>query len=238
MVCKLEVRHGQRVMEYRPVDQVSPGSRNHSAFLANQRRRRRTTRDPRAVATANSDLWHLRMGHIGQWALHKLGKHVHEVHIDWTDLKTEYRGFLRVMFITCRWTGIVFPYFMSTHGSEQENLQVVKDFVQWCDRRYNLKVKVVRSDNELNRGRTKAWIRDQGISFEASAPNTYDQNGRAERSGGVVMEKARAMRISAKLPHDMWMESVNTAVYLYNRTPRHANKWETPYERFYTFLDQ
>jgi len=160
------------------------------------------------------------------------------VHIDWTDLETEYRGFLRVMFITCRWTGMVFPYFMSTHGTEQENLRVVKDFVQWCHRRYNLRVKVIRSDNELNRGRTKAWIRDQGISFEASAPNTHDQNGRAERSGGVIMEKARAMRISAKLPHDMWMESVNAAVYLYNRTPRHASRWETPYKRFYTFLDQ
>ena len=52
------------------------------------------------------------------------------------------------------------------------------------------------------------------------------------------MEKARAMRISAKLPHDMWIESVNAAVYLYNKTPRHANEWETLYERFYTFLDQ
>jgi hypothetical protein len=58
------------------VDQVLLGSRNHSGFLANQRRRRRTTRDPRVVATVKSDLWHLRMGYIRQWALHKLGKHV------------------------------------------------------------------------------------------------------------------------------------------------------------------
>ena len=51
------------------------------------------------------------------------------------------------------------------------------------------------------------------------------------------MEKARVMRISTKLPYDMWMELVNAAVYLYNRTLRHTNEWETLYKRFYTFLD-
>jgi len=46
------------------------------------------------------------------------------------------------------------------------------------------------------------------------------------------------MRIGAKLPHDLWQETVDTAVYLYNRTPRYANDWQTPYERFYTYLGQ
>jgi hypothetical protein len=127
------------------------------------------------------------------------------------------------MFITCRWTGMVFPYFMNTHGKEQESLKVLKDFVQWCQKRYNLQVKVIRSDNEMNRGRTKAWMQDQGITFEPLAPETHDQNRRAKRSGGVIIEKARSMRISARLPHDLWIEIINSAVYLYNRTPRYAN---------------
>jgi hypothetical protein len=79
-------------------------------------------------------------------------------------------------------------------------------------------------------------MREQGISFKPSAPDTHDQNRRAERSGGVIIAKARLMRIGAKLPHDLWQETVNTAVYLYNRTPRYANDWQTPYERFYTYL--
>jgi hypothetical protein len=83
---------------------------------------------------------------------------------------------------------------------------------------YGLVVKVIRSDNELNKGRTQAWIREQGISFEPLAPDTHNQNGRAERSGGVIMAKARSIRIRAKLSHDLWQETVNTAVYLYNRT--------------------
>jgi hypothetical protein len=119
---------------------------------------------------------------------------------------------------------MVFPYFMSTYGEEKENLRVLKDFVNWMSKRFDLKVKVVRSDNEMARKRTLHWLRSQGIDFEPSAPRTQAQNGLAERSGGVIMEKARAMRISANLPHDLWMEIVNSAVYLHNRSPQEARK--------------
>ena len=158
-----------------------------------------------------------------------------EIHVDWTDVSPDYQGFVRVMFITCAWSGMVFPYFMTTHGTEKENLRVLKDFTEWILKRYNLKVLVIRSDNELNRGRTITWMRDQGITFEPSAPETHDQNGRAERSGGVIMEKSRAMRIGAKLPHNLWVETVNSATYLFNRTPRYSNSWKTPYELFYSY---
>jgi hypothetical protein len=46
------------------------------------------------------------------------------------------------------------------------------------------------------------------------------------------------MCIRAKLPHDLWQETVNTAVYLYNRTLRYANDWQTLYKRFYKYLGQ
>ena len=52
------------------------------------------------------------------------------------------------------------------------------------------------------------------------------------------MEKARAMRISSNLPHDLWMEIINSAAYLYNRTPREAQGWKTLYEVFYTHLPE
>jgi hypothetical protein len=64
---------------------------------------------------------------------------------------------------------------------------------------------------------------EQGILFEPLAPDTHDQNGQAERLEGVIMAKARSIRIRAKLSHDLWQEIVNTAVYLYNRTLRYAN---------------
>ena len=84
--------------------------------------------------------------------------------------------------------------------------------------------------------RCLTWFSQEGIGFESSPPNTQDQNGRAERAGGVIITKARSMRISAKLPHDLWVDIVDTAVYLDNRTSKAQLNWESPYERFYSWL--
>ncbi len=74
------------------------------------------------------------------------------------------------------------------------------------------------------------------MKLEPSAPYTQAQNGGAERSGGVIKDKARSMRTGAKLPSFLWVEIFRTAVYLYNRTPKYIFNWKTPYERFYTYL--
>lgn len=157
-----------------------------------------------------------------------------EIHIDWTDLSQAHNGYVRVIFITDRFSGLITPYFMSTHGQERENLRVLKDYIIWLKKQHDMTVQTVRSDNELFTIATRQWLRDEGISAEPSAPNTQAQNGLAERSGGVILEKARAMRGS--LPNDLWPEIINTAAYLYNRTPRDRHEyhdWRTPYELFY-----
>jgi hypothetical protein len=46
-------------------------------------------------------------------------------------------------------------------------------------------------------------MREQGILFEPLASDTHDQNRQAERLGGVIIAKARSMRIRAKLLHDL-----------------------------------
>ena len=51
----------------------------------------------------------------------------------------------------------------------------------------------------------------------------------------MVITQARAMRIGANLPHDLWKEMVNAAAYLHNRTPRENLGWKTPYEVFYSY---
>ncbi len=163
---------------------------------------------------------------------HKATKPGEEIHIDWTDLEEAYEGFVRVMFITDAFSGMVFNYFMRTHGTETENLAILKDFTSWVSHQFNYKVLRIRSDHEQGRHKTRNWMRLQHIDFEPSTPRTPAQNGRAERSGGVITEKARAMRIHANLPHDLWNEAIQAAVYLYNRTPRQAQDWKTPYEIF------
>ncbi len=103
---------------------------------------------------------------------------------------------------------------MKTHGTEAENLRVLKDFIPLMKKKYNLDIKTIQSDNELNRKKTRNWLRLQGINLELSAPRIQAQNGYAERSGAVIQERARAIRLKVNLPHDLWPEIVNYAVYL------------------------
>ena len=128
-------------------------------------------------------------------------------------------------------------YFTQT-SKESENLPLVTDFVTFLALRYNLKVKVIRSDNKLNRIKTRAWCESESvrISLELCAPDTHAQNGGAERFGRLIMEKARAMRLSANLSHKLWREIMGTAGYLYNQTSKQSNDWKSPYEAFYSFV--
>jgi hypothetical protein len=140
------------------------------------------------------------------------------------------------MFITCEATGMVLCYFQTSQG-EFGSLNALKKCAYWLLRRYKLKISVIRSDNELIKGNaTKHWLETMGISHEPSAAHTQNQNGRAERTGGVVFSKGRSMRIHARLPHKLWREAVNASVYLHNRTPRAQNHWATPYTLFHTYV--
>ncbi|KAM4067532.1 integrase core domain-containing protein [Hirsutella rhossiliensis] len=129
-----------------------------------------------------------------------------EIWIDWTELTPDFEGYVRVMFITDAYSGMVFPYFLKTYHSKH-HLAALRDFVSWMKLRFDYTVKIVRSDGELFTNKIKKWLRKKGISAEKSASNTQAQNGGAERSGGIVIERARKMRIAAGLPHDLWKET-------------------------------
>jgi hypothetical protein len=94
-------------------------------------------------------------------------------------------------------------------------------------------VKIIRSDGEMNRNKTKAWLTSWGIEFEKCAPDTHEQNSLVERMGRLIVEKARTMRLSACLPHVLWREIIASAVYLYNQTPKYNLDWKSPYEAFH-----
>jgi hypothetical protein len=159
-----------------------------------------------------------------------------KVHLDWTAFEESVNGFVRAMFITCDLTGMTVVYFCKDYTTNV-SLANLKDFQAILKTRYSLRMRMIHSDGELAGVRKVIqWFSQEGIGFESSSPNTQDQNGRAERAGGVIITKARSMRISAKLPHDLWVDIVDTAVYLDNRTPKAQLNWESPYERFYSWL--
>jgi hypothetical protein len=52
------------------------------------------------------------------------------------------------MIMTCEATGMTLAYF-TTSAREDENLPIIKDAINWLHLRYNLKVSVVKSDDEM-----------------------------------------------------------------------------------------
>ncbi|SCO80639.1 uncharacterized protein FRV6_04852 [Fusarium oxysporum] len=101
-----------------------------------------------------------------------------------------------------------------------------------------LEPEVIECDNEIPDSHQVSDFLSikHGMRLEPSALYAQSQNGSAERSGGVIKEKARAMRIGVKLPSFLWVEIWRAAIYLYNRTPKYIYNWKTPYERFYTYF--
>ena len=140
------------------------------------------------------------------------------------------------MFITDAFSGIVSPYFMKTSGTGREKRRILRDDINYVEKQYSLQVKTVRSDNELFSKLVQKELLRRSVNINPSAPNTQDQNGGAERSGGAIIEKARIMRIAAKLPHSLWRHIVESACYLRNKTPVVRNDWKTPLEMMFNKL--
>lgn len=157
--------------------------------------------------------------------------------VDFTHLVQDYEGYDSLMLFTDRWSGYIWDYFLQNRT--QKNLKAAFEmFMTTLERQYDIRPRVFESDNEITRIKRAVgeMLEARGIKVEPSAPETQAQNGGAERSGGMIETKARAMRQGANLPEDLWREIYSTAVYLHNRLPKYTFNWKTPYDRFHTFL--
>jgi hypothetical protein len=140
------------------------------------------------------------------------------------------------MLITCRYTRYVWDFYFKDNRPARSIIRQLSLFVQFMRNQFNITVKVIETDNEIVtvKQEVERWCTSVSIRIEPSAPDTQAQNGGAERSGGVIKEKARAIRLDANLPWELWPEITRAAVYLYNRTPNYPNKWKSPYEILFT----
>ncbi|KAJ3578305.1 hypothetical protein NPX13_g2262 [Xylaria arbuscula] len=120
-------------------------------------------------------------------------------------------------------------------GSRTGDLLPQETMYGWLEQQYEIKVKVIEADNEItiNKPEVGRWLEARAIKIKPSAPNTQAQNSGAERSGGVLKAKARAMRIGSRLPTFLWPEILKAATYLYNRTLQRKNGWKTPFDVFF-----
>ncbi|KAE8855424.1 hypothetical protein PTNB73_10081 [Pyrenophora teres f. teres] len=121
--------------------------------------------------------------------------------------------------------------FNVTSKTQDELVSVTKEFLAITNDNWGSKTRYIRSDGEKGLGNEwKELIAAKGITFTPSPPDTPDQNGLAERSGGVIMATARKLRIQSRLPHKLWPHIVAHATRLLNRIPVQRKDWQTPFE--------
>lgn len=92
-----------------------------------------------------------------------------------------------------------------------------------------MKLLVTDQGSEFTSNRTQEFLLEHAIHHSRSAPFTPAQNGLIERDNRTVVESARSMLAARQLPHSLWGEAVQTAVYLLNRCINNRND-VTPYE--------
>lgn len=126
-----------------------------------------------------------------------------------------------------------------THEKKNGCQDAVSQFVALAQKQWNLPIRAFRYDNERSAGRTvEDFLSNEGFIIEHSVVGTPEQNGFAERSGGVIITMARALIADAGLPKNLWPEAVKAAVWIINRSPTKLSngQWIVPYQE--AFLNQ
>ncbi|WJZ86739.1 hypothetical protein VitviT2T_006171 [Vitis vinifera] len=112
--------------------------------------------------------------------------------------------------------------FDSRQTKDEVNL-LFKKFHKVIETQYNVKVRVLRSDNggEYQSSDLQKYLGGHGIIHQTTCSNTPQQNGVAERKNRHLLEVVRASLIAAKTPISYWGEVITSAAYLINRGEYH-----------------
>ncbi|KAK3737381.1 hypothetical protein QZH41_011519 [Actinostola sp. cb2023] len=113
--------------------------------------------------------------------------------------------------------------------------EAFKKFQDWkalVEKSSGYTLKILRSDNggEYVSTDFDIFLKSEGVVHQTTVPKTPQQNGVAERLNRTLVESVRSMLVQAKLPQKFWVEALNTAVYLHNRSPTRSLEGLTPYE--------
>jgi hypothetical protein len=86
---------------------------------------------------------------------------------------------------------------------------------------------------EYKSGDFNKYCKDNGIVQQFTVPHTPQQNRVAERKNRTLVECARSMMKGKNLSNAFWVEAINTALYLKNRSPTRCLDNVTPFEALY-----
>jgi len=118
-------------------------------------------------------------------------------------------------------------------NSKSDVPEVVKRTIKQLETQTGHQLKTVRTDRggEYLNHSLRSYFESKGVLHQTTAPYTPEQNGAAERLNRTLMERVRAMLLSAGLQQQLWAEAVVTANYIRNRSPT-SKSAKTPWECF------
>ncbi|EMT69241.1 hypothetical protein FOC4_g10000290 [Fusarium odoratissimum] len=152
------------------------------------------------------------------------------IHLDLVDMEEAFNADSWVAHFYCDHSAYHVSFNLPNKAQE-ELLSATQEFLAITNDNWGFTTRYIRSDGEKGLGKKwKHFIVMKGIIFNPSPPDTPDQNGPAERSGGVIMTIARKLRIQGNLPQKLWPYIVAHATRLLNRIPVQRKQWRTPFE--------
>ncbi|KAJ5670387.1 uncharacterized protein N7477_005750 [Penicillium maclennaniae] len=192
--------------------------------------------DP-AILKGSDSLWHQRLVSKAQRQVSRrpmhIGDHPFEtMHWDLIHLGPGINNIHYASYAYCPVTKYHLLVTIARKHLIQSSLQQMIDFVLT---QFGIRIKRIHLDGDRNIHQDR--FRTQGIEVKTSPPYQPEQNPFAERSGAVIISRARAMIIQASLPEYLWPEAVQAAVYVLNRTPNKKLGWKTPYQALFESLD-
>ena len=106
---------------------------------------------------------------------------------------------------------IVDDYFRGTCThlmvTKDEAITLIKMFVTMAKTQFEKVVKIIKSDNALELGRSNealSFFAETGIKYETSCVYTPQQNGVVERKHKHLLEVSRALMFQSSLPLRFW----------------------------------
>jgi hypothetical protein len=155
--------------------------------------------------------------------------------LDFHDFEPDEAGYNSLLLVVDRVSGWMWDFYLQDRRTDAV-IAALDNLIGMLERQYEIKVKVVESDNEIisKLPGVKSYLESRHIRTEPSPADTQALNGGAERAWRTIKEQIIAMRDSSKLPNALWREISKAGVYLLNRTPRKRLGWKTPFEIFHS----
>jgi hypothetical protein len=110
---------------------------------------------------------------------------------------------------------MLFSHLLTT---KDQALEKIENHLNWISTQFQTTPRSITTDGGGEFQKWKRICQSKGIQMRVSTPYTPEQNGRAEKSNHLVIQRARSMLDGAGIPLYLWPEAVMAATYVLNRT--------------------